>query len=214
MLDGCFDELFAPFFDVGLHVFRNVEYVVVQRIARFVPYPSFASEEIDDSLEVVFFADGQYHYDRLCSEHLFDLLDDAEEVSADTVELVYVDDTRNFRIISVTPVGFGLGLYAARTTEYADAAIENLQRTINFDSEVNVAGSIDDVESVVFPKACCSSGLNRDATFLLLFHKVSRCSSIVNFADLVDLASELEKSLSCGRLACVDVGEDSDISIT
>ncbi|MGK0240372.1 MAG: hypothetical protein ACI92G_003858, partial [Candidatus Pelagisphaera sp.] len=53
-----------------------------------------------------------------------------------------------------------------------------------------------------------------DATFLLLFHKVSRCSSIVNFADLVDLASELEKSLSCGRLACVDVGEDSDISIT
>jgi hypothetical protein len=30
----------------------------------------------------------------------------------------------------------------------------------------------------------------------------------------VDLASELEKSLSCGRLACVDVGEDSDISIT
>ena len=76
-----------------------------------------------------------------------------------------------------------------------------------------MAWRIDNVKTMVVPKTGRRSRLDRDASFLLLLHEVCRCRSIVNLADLVDLASELENTLSCGRLTRVHVGEDSDISV-
>ena len=77
------------------------------------------------------------------------MVDDAVEVSAHAVELVDEDDTGNARFVGVTPVGLGLGLNAARSTEDTDTAVEDFEGTVNFDGEVNVSGSVDDVEAVV-----------------------------------------------------------------
>ena len=42
--------------------------------------------------------------------------------------------------------------YAARTTEYADAAVEDFQRTIYFYRKVDVTRCVDNVETGIFPK--------------------------------------------------------------
>jgi len=76
-----------------------------------------------------------------------------------------------------------------------------------------VARGVDDVETVVFPETGCRRGLDGDAPLLLLVHEVRGRRAIVNLANLMDLASELEDALSCCRLARVDVSEDSDISV-
>ena len=72
---------------------------------------------------------------------------------------------------------------------------------------------IRDSETVVAPETRCRRGLDGNAPFLLLVHEVRGRRSIVNLANLMDLAGELEDALSCGRLARVHVGEDSDISV-
>ena len=61
------------------------------------------------------------------SRIIFDLVDHAQEVGADAVQLVHEDDARHLRIVGVAPVGFRLGFDPAGATEYAHAAIEHLQ---------------------------------------------------------------------------------------
>jgi hypothetical protein len=50
-------------------------------------------------------------------------------------------------------------------------------------------------------------------TLLLLLHEICRGFAIVNLTGAMDLARELEDSLGRRRLARIDVGEDTDISI-
>ena len=107
-----------------------------------------------------------------------------------------------------------MGLNAAGTAEHADATIENLQRTVNLDGEVNVTRGIDDVELVLVPEAGGGSGLNGDPALCFLFHEVRRCCAFVNFTDFVDFTGELQNSFSGGGFASIDVSEDADISIT
>ena len=222
LLDSSFDELFAVFFDLVDHVCRDVLDFVVERITGVVPDPCLACEEVNDTLEVALCADWKHHDERNRTEDVLHLVDDLVEVRTDTVELVDVDDTSDFGLIGVAPVGLGLRLNTAGTTEYTDAAVENLEGTVNFNGEVNVTWSVDDVEAVwvrlvlllsAWPEASSRSGLNGDTTLLLLFHEVSRCSTVVHFAELVDLTGELEDTLGCGGLTSIHVGEDADISV-
>ena len=117
------------------------------------------------------------------------MLNDTEKVRSDAVELVDVNYARDFRVVGVAPVGLGLGFYAAGATKHADAAVENLERAVDFDREVYVARGVDDVEAVVFPETGRRCGLDGDAPFLLLVHEVRGRRSIVNLANLVDFAS-------------------------
>ena len=149
----------------------------------------------------------------MARQNVLDLLDHAEEVSADAVELVDVDDAGDLGVVGVAPVGLGLGLDAAGAAEDADAAVEHLQRAIHLDGEVDVSGGVDDVEAVVLPEAGGGGGLDGDAAFLLLLHEVGGGRAVVHLTDLVDLAGELEDALGGGGLARVHVGEDTDVSV-
>jgi hypothetical protein len=134
-------------------------------------------------------------------------------LSTDTVQLVDEDQTGNFGVVRVAPVGFGLGLNAAGTTEYADTAVEYFQRTIHFYGEVNVAGGVDDVEAVAFPEAADSSGLNGNTALGFLFHEVGGGLTLVYFTQLVDTAGEFEDTFSCSGFTGINVGEDTNIAV-
>ena len=160
-----------------------------------------------------FRADRQDHDERVRAEDLLHLGDDAVEIRTDPVELVDVNDAGDFRVVGVAPVGFRLRLNAAGTAEHADAAVENLERTVNFDGEVHVARGVDDVELVILPEAGGGGGLDGDAALGFLFHEVHRRCAIVNFPDLVDLAGELENTFGGGRFARINVGENADVAV-
>ncbi len=213
LLDGALDELRAVLLDVLLHVLGDVLDLVVLGQAGVVPDVRLALEQIDDADELGLGADRQHHDQRLGAEDGLDLVDDAVEVRAETVELVDVDDPRDVRVVRVAPVGLGLGLDAARAAEHTDAAVEHLQRPVDLDGEVDVAGGVDDVELVVLPEAGRGGRLDRDPALLLLVHEVGRRGAVVHLTELVDLARELEDALGRRRLAGVDVRENTDVSV-
>ena len=64
LLDGRFDQLFAPLGNQVRHVFRWIDNVVRVRIGRIFPDPGFLSQQVYDADEVVFDADRQHHDQR------------------------------------------------------------------------------------------------------------------------------------------------------
>ena len=214
LFDGQFDQLFAPSFDIIDHIGGNIFNCVVHRIARFIPDPGFAGQQIDYAAKLFFNADRQHHHHRFGSEDFIDLLDNSVKICTGAIELIDVDDASDFGIVSVAPVGFRLRFNSTRTAEHTDTTIEHLQRTVNLDRKIDVSGGIDDVELMLVPEAGGSSGLNRNPALLLLFHEVSSRRAFVNFTNFVDFTCQFQDSFSCGGLASIYVGEDADISIT
>ena len=213
LLDGGLDELGAVFFCLVEHVGGDFLDFEIFRLAGFVPDVGLHGEEIDDADEVTFRADWQDHDEWVGTEDFFHLGDDAVEIGADAVELVDVDDAGDFGVIGVAPVSFGLGLDAAGAAEYAYAAVEDFERAVNFDGEIDVAWGVDDVELVILPEASGGGGLDGDAALGFLFHEVHGGCAVVYFADFVDLAGELENAFGGGRFARINVGENADVAV-
>src|SRR4029450_13429884 len=66
---------------------------------------------------------------------------------------------------------------------------------------------------VALPEASGGSRLNGDAALSFLLHAVHGGGTVVHFADLVDLAGELEDTLGGRRLTGVHVGENADVAV-
>src|SRR5690606_13327158 len=103
-------------------------------------------DKIDYALEFVLCADWQLNRQRNRTKTRLDHIEAAVEVRADLVHLVAEDHPRDVILLSLTPYGFGLWLNACVRVEERNCTIENAQRTLNFNREVNVAGGVDDVE--------------------------------------------------------------------
>jgi hypothetical protein len=67
----------------------------------------------------------------------------------------------------------------------ATGAVEDAQRALDLDREVDVARRVDDVDAVVAPEAGRCGGRDRNAALLLLDHPVHRRGAFVDLADLV-----------------------------
>ena len=74
-----------------------------------------------------------------------------EEVGADAVHLVDEADAGDVVLVGLAPDGLGLGLDAGDGVEHGDGAVEDAQRALDLDGEVDVAGRVDDVDPVVVP---------------------------------------------------------------
>ena len=121
--------------------------------------------------------------------------DNVVEISADPVELVHKDNTSDFGVVGVAPVGLGLGFNTTGSTKDADAAVEHFQGTINLNRKVNVSRGIDDVHAMAIPEASGGSGLNGNAALCLLLHEVGGGFSVMDLTRFVNFTGELENSL-------------------
>ncbi len=133
------------------------------------------------------------------------------EVRADAVHLVDVGDARDAVLVGLPPDGLGLRLDAGDGVEERDRAVEDAQRALDLDREVDVAGRVDDVDAVVVPLAGRRSGGDRDAALLLLLHPVHRGGALVDLTDLVGATGVVEDPLGGRGLAGVDVRHDPDV---
>ena len=189
--------------------------------------PLFHGHKIDDAFQLVFCADGQSHGHSVCARAVFDHFHAVEKVSARFVHFVDEHNTRNFVAVGLTPYGFGLGFNASVAVQQNNSAVQNGQRTFNFDGKVNVSGGVDDVKAVtlvhgargpcidcVVPKRCgCSRG-DRDATLLLLLHPVHCGRAIMHFADFVRLACVIQDAFCGGGLARIDMGNNPKVAVS
>ena len=175
-------------------------------------------DEIDDALELVLGADRQLHDDSVRAEARLDHLDRAIEVGADLVHLVAEDHARNMILVRLAPYGLGLRLDAGIGVKQRDRAVENAQRTLHLDGEVDVAGRVDDVEAAhlavtALPEGRGRGGRDGDAALLLLLHPVHGRGAVMDFADLVRLAGVVEDALGGRRLAGVDMRHDAEVAV-
>ena len=121
--------------------------------------------------------------------------------------------------VSLTPYGFGLRLNTTLSTENCNGTIKYTQGTFNFYSEVNVARSIDDVDTMfielvlgTFPVAGgCSRG-DGNTTLLFLNHPVHGSSTFMGFTNLMYSAGIEQNTFGGGGFTSIDVSHDADIS--
>ena len=157
-------------------------------------------------------ADGQLDDERVGLQAVDDHLHGAVEVGADAVHLVDEAHARHLVGVGLAPHGLGLRLDAGDRVEHGDGAVEDAERTLDLDREVDVARGVDDVDPVVVPHAGGGSGGDRDAALLLLGHVVHGRRAVVHFTDLVALAGVVEDALGRRGLAGVDVRHDADVA--
>ena len=114
--------------------------------------------------------------------------------------------------VGLTPNRFRLRLNAVDSVEHSDGAIEYAEGTFDFDREIHVAGSIDDINAMIFPKTGgCGCG-DRDPALLFLLHPVHDRIAVVNFTHAVRFAGVKQNALGGGRLTGIDMSHDPDIA--
>ena len=182
--------------------------------------------EVNDTAEGIFLTDRQLDGHAVGVQTIMQHLDAAEEVSTHGVHLVDVHHTGDFVFISLTPNGLRLRLDTTLCGQNGHGTVQNTQRTLNLNSEVNVARSVDNVDAVtillerdrillglgVRPVAGGSSGSDGDTTLLLLNHPVHRGAAIVDLTDLMVDTGVVQDTLGSGRLAGIDMSHNADIS--
>ena len=109
-------------------------------------------------------------------------LNGVKVVRAVNVHFVDVRYTGNSVFACLMPDRFALGFYAALRAEGCDSAVQNAERTFNFDRKVNVSGGIYNVYAVSLPMAGGRRAGNGDTAFLLLNHPVHGSFALVSFA--------------------------------
>ena len=109
-------------------------------------------DQVDDTDEVVLGTDRQLEHEGLRAEAVLDGVDGEVEVRAELVHLVDEADARDVVLVGLAPHGLGLGLDALLAVEDGDGAVEDAQRALDLDGEVDVTGGVDDVDLVVLPE--------------------------------------------------------------
>ena len=134
------------------------------------------------------------------------------EVGAHDVHLIDVRHTRYAILFCLTPHGLGLRLNAALGAENCYGAVEHTQGALHLYRKVNVAGSVDDVDTMILPEAGRCSGGNGNTSLLLLRHPVHRSSAIVRLADLMIDARIIKNTLCRRSLSGINMRHDADIA--
>ena len=221
-LDGGLDELLAPLGGLGLELVVDEGDVVavgegdaVEGGPEVLPAPDdgLHGDEVDDAEEVALGADGELQDGDRRPEHLDDGVDAEVEVGAGPVHLVEEAHAGDVVLVGLAPHGLGLRLDAGDAVEDGNGPVEDAEGPLDLQGEVDVAGSVDDVDPMVVPLARRGGARDGDAALLLLLHPVHRRAALVDLADLVRLAGVEQDALGRRRLAGVDVGHDADVAV-
>ena len=115
-------------------------------------------------------------------------------------------------MLGPTPDRLGLRLNAALRAEHGDRAVQHAEGTLDLDGKIDVAGSVDDVETIVLPVAGRRGRGDGDAALLLLSHPVHGGGAFMRLADLAVLARIEQNTLGRRRLAGIDMRHDTDVA--
>src|SRR5438094_421926 len=208
------DHLLPVLLDLVDHVGRDLDLRVLlaERVVVVVPHQADLVDQVDEPAVLVLAADRDLDRHRMGAQALPQHVEAAIVVRPHAIHLVDVDDPRDLVLVGLPPHRLGLWLDARDGVEDGDRAVEDAERALDLDREVDVAGRVDDVDAAVTPEACRRGGRDRDAALLLLHHPVHRRGAFVDFTDLVRPPGVIEDALGGRGLARVDVGHDPDVA--
>ena len=216
-LGTCLQHLVTPLLSLGNQVGRYILYGILCAHRLVVPKNGFHFNQINYTLERLLCSDRNLDWARLCTKHFLDLANNVKEVRTRTVHLVDVADTRYAVLVSLTPYGFRLRLYATYCAERSHSTVKDTKRTLYLDREVHVPRSVNQVDLVfvasIVPVSSGSCRRDRYTTLLLLLHPVHGGSTIVHLADLVGQTRVEQDALRRSCLTGIDVSHNADIAV-
>ena len=140
------------------------------------------------------------------------LVDHLLEVGTRAVHLIDEGDAGHAVFVGLVPHRLRLRLHATHGAEHRHHAVDDTQRALHLDGEVDVTGSIDKVDLIAVPMCgdgCRSDG---DAALLLLFHEVHGGLSIMRFTHLTVDAREEQDAFRNRSLTSINMRSDTDVS--
>ena len=75
-----------------------------------------------------------------------------------------------------------------------------------------MAGSVDDIDPVIFPEAGGGRRGDRDPSLFFLLHPIHGCGPLIDLSDLIGHAGIVENPLRRRGLPGVDMGHDADVA--
>ena len=208
------DQLVPPLARGLQVVVRDRDDVVGVALALGLPEQRAHPDQVDDAAEVGLDAPRQLDHQRGRAEPVGDHLHAAVELGTDAVHLVDEADPRHAVAVRLPPHGLGLRLHAGHAVEDGYGTVQDAQRPLHLDGEVDVAGRVDQVDGVVTPHARGGGRGDRDAPLLLLLHPVHRGCALVDLTDLVVDAGVEQDPLGGRGFARVDMRHDPDVADT
>ncbi len=219
-LGGGFDHLLAPGLAVGPQAGGNIDVLELHAETVFIPGYGLHPDQIDDAPEFVLGPDGKLDRHRVGAQATLDLPYHPQEIGAGAVHLVDERQPGHAVFVGLPPDRLGLRLDPAHRAEHRAGAVQYPQRTLDLDSEVHVAGGVDDVDAMLVelaghavPEAGGRCGGDGDAAFLLLHHPIHGGGAVVHLAQLVRDARVKQDALGHRGLAGIDVSHDAEIAI-
>ena len=206
-----FNKLLTVFVSHVNHVSGNILYSdILAKV--IVIHVCLHFNQVNDTLKVIFRTDRKLNGHCVTLETLVHHFNNTEEVGTHNIHLIYISHSGYLIFISLTPYGLRLGLNAALCAENSYRTVKNSKRTLNLYCKVNVAGGVDDIDSMACPVASSSSGGNCDTSLLLLSHPVHCCRTIVSFTYLMVYTGIEKDTLGGSCFTCIDVSHDTNIS--
>jgi len=139
----------------------------------------------------------------------------SEEVGAGTVHLVDECYARHVVLVSLAPYGFTLRLNPSNGTEDRHSAVKYPERPLHLNGEVYVPRSVNEVDLKelipVFPESGSGCGCYSDPSLLLLHHPVHGGIAVIDFADAVYTAREIENALGSCSLPGINMGHYANV---
>ena len=185
----------------------------------------FLVDDIDDSFELIFFADGNGDREGVSAELLAHFAERIFEIRAYPIHLIDERDARNLVLGRLTPDRLRLRLHAGNATKNSNRPVEHPHGAFYFSSEIDVPRRIDNVNamghaivglvSAIFLLGPVTGGRGRgdsDAAFAFLLHPIGYGVAVIDIAHLVDEAGVKEDALGGGRLASIDMRGDADVA--
>jgi len=198
------DEVLGNVLDTDLFTVGTIEVVCL------------AVDDIDDTLEAVLSTDRDLHGSGVEVEHTTHVVDRLPGVSTHTIELVDESKTRDVITLHLTIDSDGLGLHTSDTAEDENSTIQDTKSTLDFDSEIDVTGGINDVNLLVaLPLDHGSSGLNGNTLLTLKLHVIHLSTNTILTLDIVNsvnTTSVEKKTLRKSGLTRVNVSRDTDVT--
>ena len=206
------DEFVIPLAGGVLHIGGDRAGYDVLTLIRRVEGEHFVFKQVDHAAKVALAADGDEQRDGIDRQLCPDFVQDAVKVGTQAVHLVDVGYSGDMVLVGLFPHRLALRLHSAYGAEDSHCPVQDPQRPLDLGGEIHVARSVDDVDLMAPPETGRRGALDGDSPVLLLLQKVHRRLAAVDLSYAVVLTGVVEDALGGGRLAGVDMGDDSNVS--
>ncbi len=151
-------------------------------------------------------ANGQLQRQRCQAKFAFELLNHVRRVSAAAIHLVDERQPGHSIALHLAVDGDRLRLDAGHGAQDQHRTVQNPQRALDFDREVDVSGRIDNVDLLSRPLNRGGRRGDGDASLALELHVVHHGAFALNFLDDVGAPRVIQDAFGQGGFARIDMG--------